>query len=318
MTTMSEMTSFTDDPFFGDWDVLSSTFLSIDDHSDHGAAQIKKLDQAGLVIKDSLVVEGVPKLTIEPKLICPFGPVTIVPNLSVQDDVDLCSSNISGDFIMALLSEESNCGAPLSVPSLSALSDFFKDLTTKKQPKRAGPNDSSPAQSFNGDDDAAETNRGPTRGRALLRKWDLRFKELVDFKDAVGHCNVPNVFPANPKLAQWVKRQRYQHKPKIQGKPSALTENRQRVLEDIGFVWDSHETSWTERWTELQSFRAEHGHSNVPASYHAHRKLSAWVKCQRRQFRLYNQGYPSNMSPERLRKLQALEFVFNPRNLNLK
>jgi hypothetical protein len=41
--------------------------------------------------------------------------------------------------------------------------------------------------------------------------------------------------------------------------------------------------------------------------------LSIWVKCQRRQQRLIQKGEPSNMTHERIQKLDAIGFVWNPR-----
>jgi len=148
-------------------------------------------------------------------------------------------------------------------------------------------------------------------------KWDTRLQELLDFKKTHGHCNVPNVFPLNPQLAQWVKRQRYQHKLKAQGKRNTLTDARKQVLDMVGFVWDSHEAAWAERWNELQLFFVENGHSNVPTNFDANRQLWIWVKCQRRQHKLYQSGRPSNITMERIVKMESLNFNWNPRRLNL-
>ena len=68
--------------------------------------------------------------------------------------------------------------------------------------------------------------------------WQLRYEELVLFKDAQGHCNVPATFPENPQLATWVKCQRRQHKLLKMGEPSNMTEERLACLEKIGFQWD--------------------------------------------------------------------------------
>jgi hypothetical protein len=35
--------------------------------------------------------------------------------------------------------------------------------------------------------------------------WNLRFQQLVEYKQAVGHCNVPERYRANPQLVGlWV------------------------------------------------------------------------------------------------------------------
>jgi hypothetical protein len=92
-----------------------------------------------------------------------------------------------------------------------------------------------------------------------------------------------------------------------------MTDERQALLEDLGFVWDSHATTWEERWNELSGFRDRHGHCNIPKKYPENPRLPIWVKCQRRQFKLLSEGKKSNMTRERIEKLRFLGFVFNPR-----
>jgi hypothetical protein len=95
-----------------------------------------------------------------------------------------------------------------------------------------------------------------------------------------------------------------------------MTEERQGALESLGFVWDSHSATWEERWNELRKFREHHGHCNVPKKDPENHQLAVWVKWQRRQFTLFGEGKYSNMTKERIEKLQVLGFVFNPRLKN--
>ena len=92
-----------------------------------------------------------------------------------------------------------------------------------------------------------------------------------------------------------------------------MTEERQAALARLGFVWDSHAAGWEERWDELREFRERHGHCNVPKKYPENPQLAVWVKCQRRQFKLFSEGKSSNMTRQRIERLQVLGFVFNPR-----
>lgn len=150
-------------------------------------------------------------------------------------------------------------------------------------------------------------------GPRHIEQWNLRFQELVGFQKKHGHCLVPMYDHTSPKLSNWVKRQRNQHRLKIEGKHSTLCDNRQKALEDLGFVWDSHAACWDERYKELRQFWRENGHSKVPKSYKKNPSLSVWVKCQRRQFKLLQAGKPSYISEERIRLLKELSFDFNPR-----
>jgi hypothetical protein len=145
-------------------------------------------------------------------------------------------------------------------------------------------------------------------------QWNDRFDDLVEFRTQHGHCLVPHDFSENPPLAQWVKRQRYQYKLKQEKRHSTLTDEREAKLEAMGFIWDSHKAVWEEKYKGLCYFREKRGHSNVPSKYDD-KPLAIWVKCQRRQYKLFLKGEQSAMNLERVVKLEFLHFVWNPRNL---
>lgn len=151
--------------------------------------------------------------------------------------------------------------------------------------------------------------------RYQANQWMERFDDLVQFKAERGHCLVPHSFPPNQQLAQWVKRQRYQYKLKMLGRHSTLTDERQYELEKMGFIWDSHEAAWDERLEDLKNYRSRFGNCLVPTTYDVDRSLGVWVKCQRRQLRLFHLGKPTTMTHERFEKLDRLGFDWNPRKL---
>jgi hypothetical protein len=61
--------------------------------------------------------------------------------------------------------------------------------------------------------------------------WDKMLANLVQFKKRQGHCNVPSVWPADPKLASWVANQRHRKKT------GTLAPDRAKRLDDLGFSW---------------------------------------------------------------------------------
>ena len=146
-------------------------------------------------------------------------------------------------------------------------------------------------------------------------QWYEKYRKLVQFKRINGHCLVPNNWNLNSPLALWVKRQRYQYKLKNEGQHSTLTEEREQALEALGFVWDSHGAVWEERLNELRGFKNVRGHCCVPANFKENHQLAIWVKCQRRQYKLFCDGKRSNMNQERIAKLEDLGFVWNPRKM---
>ena len=124
--------------------------------------------------------------------------------------------------------------------------------------------------------------------------WMDRYRQLLHFKREFGHCRVPNRYRANIQLAKWVKRQRYQYKLKQQGKHTPLTPEREQMLDDIDFIWNSYDTSWDVRYTQLIDYNRRHGHCKVPSNYPENQPLANWAKCQRRQFQLFCSNYNKN------------------------
>lgn len=145
-------------------------------------------------------------------------------------------------------------------------------------------------------------------------QWQERFEEVLQFRKAYGHLLVPHSYPPSQKLAQWVKRQRHQHKRKHMGHHSTLSDEREQLLLDAGFVFDSHKAVWYLRFLTLKAFRAANGHCNIPSSFHDS-SLQVWMKHQRRQYLLYQKGLKSTLNEERIQLLDSIGLDWNPRNL---
>ena len=78
--------------------------------------------------------------------------------------------------------------------------------------------------------------------------WDWRYRELKQYRDKHGDCNVPE---SQGSLRNWVRWQRKRYK---KGK---LSQKRLDLLESIGFVWDLLEQEWLGRFDELTKYKAE-------------------------------------------------------------
>jgi hypothetical protein len=140
-------------------------------------------------------------------------------------------------------------------------------------------------------------------------RWMERYYDLVEYFQIQGHLNMP--FKQSPPLFQWVKRQRHQYKLKKQGQHSNLTADRIELLENIGFVWDSHGVAWDEKFQELKEFKNIHCHCFVPCNYKGNSKVSTWIKRQRRQYRRYIAKQSSTMDEDRINKLEGLGFAWD-------
>jgi len=192
-------------------------------------------------------------------------------------------------------------------------SDEEQPLKPKTQKRRKSSNDSYISNSSN---DFYSTNDNRFRPHHF-EMWQKRFAELVEFQKNFQHCLVPHDYQdenlAVGELCRWVRRQRYQYNLYQQKKHSSMTLERIQNLDSIGFVWDSREALWQERLRELLKFEEEYGNCDVPAIYAPNPQLGSWVKCQRRQYKLYLEGKSSNMTKERKEELEKHDFQWRIR-----
>ena len=67
--------------------------------------------------------------------------------------------------------------------------------------------------------------------------WNIQFQKLVKYKQSNGHGNVPKGYRRDKGLGTWVRNQRAQYWLWKRGKRSPMTEQRERLLQGIGFEW---------------------------------------------------------------------------------
>jgi hypothetical protein len=137
--------------------------------------------------------------------------------------------------------------------------------------------------------------------RALSRdhRWEMMLSRLKGFREAFGHCRVPQRWAKDRQLALWVTVQRRMH---AKGK---LREDRQRLLQQIGFTWDiktQYDAQWEGFYQELAAFCKAHGHCRVPGR---HQKLVSWIERQRT-------AKVKNLLPaDRVEQLNRIGFIWS-------
>ena len=168
--------------------------------------------------------------------------------------------------------------------------------------------------------------------------WEIRFKQLLDYKRIHGNCNVPGVYKSFPQLGSWVAAQR-------QSKET-MSENRRNQLNSIGFVWrlktrrpkqqprvrpstvedpkkkkarlDEEaaqedtvygQQGWDSYFEQLRDFVRKYNHCKVPAQ---HPELGRWAEEQQQLYerKQIGRGRESNLTDEQEAKLMAVGFVF--------
>ena len=109
----------------------------------------------------------------------------------------------------------------------------------------------------------------------MSERWEARLRELKEFREEHGHCNVPRKHPGG--LGIWVMNQRSSGKEESQRCDAGQTQQ----LEELGFEWTTAKTPdrWEERLRQLKEFKEEYGHCDVPQRHPG--GLGKWVSKQR-------------------------------------
>jgi hypothetical protein len=91
-----------------------------------------------------------------------------------------------------------------------------------------------------------------------LVDWNLRFQQLLEYKEVCGDSNVPHSYCRNPQLGRWVHSQRKANKNK-------LTKERWEKLDSIGFDWGKQPYGSIARNQPLEDEHdREHGPLDTP------------------------------------------------------
>ncbi|CAJ1935222.1 unnamed protein product [Cylindrotheca closterium] len=145
--------------------------------------------------------------------------------------------------------------------------------------------------------------------------WESRFRDLVQFKQEYGHCNVPRRYKGNPKLGVWVCSVRQQMAR------GTLNKAKMERLNEVGFQWRitvikggqinpqiAKSDQWLENFQNLSSIKERTGKCSVPAS---DRKLCKWIDRQRREM---NKG---KLPMEKQEKLNSIGFEWKPASVSV-
>lgn len=144
--------------------------------------------------------------------------------------------------------------------------------------------------------------------------WEAQFRVLSKWRMEKGHCKIPARCQENPRLGRWVMTQRRQYVLLRDGKPSAMTQSRIDRLNNIDFCWSIRpepQTSWVNKYEQLQDFFHKMGHCIVPQRYEKNPQLGTWVHTQRRQYKLRLDGRKSSMTQDKINLLNNINFEWD-------
>ena len=145
-------------------------------------------------------------------------------------------------------------------------------------------------------------------------KWEWRFELLCRYQKENGDCLVPKQYTIEQEaLGEFVRAQRTQYRKLRKGKKSAITPDRINKLEAIGFDWDPLETQWHSKYELLRRYKKDKGDCLVLYGVQIDDvNLGEWVVTQRKQYRKLREGWPSAMTQDRINKLEAIGFDWDP------
>jgi hypothetical protein len=69
--------------------------------------------------------------------------------------------------------------------------------------------------------------------------------------------------------------------------------------------------SWEDRFSKLTDYHRIHGHCNVPQNYSENTQLGAWVRKQRKTYRLHLEEKTSPMTTYRIKALESFGFQWD-------
>ena len=127
--------------------------------------------------------------------------------------------------------------------------------------------------------------------------WQRNYNKLVQFNREHGHTFVPIKYTADPSLGLWVSCQRYA-KTSCAADSPRMTPERERLLNEVNFVWDAHEARWHQFYNEYSSFTQRTYPGKAPLQ--KYRQLYDWHRRQCRHHREYLDGEKTPLTEERV------------------
>jgi hypothetical protein len=148
-------------------------------------------------------------------------------------------------------------------------------------------------------------------GEKQHESWEAMRKQLADYCDQYGDCNVPNKWPDNKELRNWVRTQRMQKKNFYRGLYASITKERIASLDSMGFSWNPKKDSWEAMRKQLAEYCDQYGNCNVPKTWPDNKSLGKWVLTQRKQKKNFDQALHASITKERIASLDSLGFSWN-------
>merc|ERR1711976_619243 len=112
-------------------------------------------------------------------------------------------------------------------------------------------------------------------------------------------------------LCVWINKQKMDYKAYNEGKKRAFFKIQIKALEKLGIQWTVRSDKWNIQYNKLVEYKHNHGDTMVPTKNYSDKNFANWVACQRHEYKRMNEGKTHTLTPERIKLLKDIEFVFN-------
>ena len=106
--------------------------------------------------------------------------------------------------------------------------------------------------------------------------WEKALREAQAYYATHGHLNVPvdAITDSGFRLGEWIFKMRA-----YRNRGVYLTEERIKLLESMGMVWDAYDHLWQRNYQAARAYYLQNGHLNVPANYETEDgvMLGTWI-----------------------------------------
>lgn len=134
----------------------------------------------------------------------------------------------------------------------------------------------------------------------LETAWYKNYNELKQYTIENGTCNIPKDYKGSNSLNLWIKTQRGLFKKR------KMSNEKIKMLNDLGFIWDPLETTWRNNYNNLKAYIQENGSCDIPRNCKQNPVLGTWVTSQRAN---YKKGKLPN---EKIELLNNINFDWAP------
>lgn len=145
------------------------------------------------------------------------------------------------------------------------------------------------------------------QNKIKMEGWEQKLKQFKEYLEEHGDLAVPTEYKTNG-LGSYAAYLRTQYVFYKQGTKSHLNEEKVQQMDEMGFRWSLTQDKWDHRMDQLRAFKAEHGHLRIRRET---KPVGQFATHLRSHYALWKAGKKSQLTEERIKTLEEMEFPFS-------